>query len=195
MKRIIFILSFGLFLILLLIGCGLKNIPEKFTYRGTNYVNCHPNTNIPNSADNIVTLSSEVKEEIGSRQAPYWVIKISDVYLFESNGIPLSGGLGSGNEELVGEKIAARGYRGKANITVSAFTEEGPKEVTLKTVDALFVTEIEGWQNICCDATLENTDQISTPNACRWFSMKDFNSQIDESNKGIKKIVHVQQVK
>ena len=44
---------------------------------------------------------------------------------------------------------------------------------------------IQGWQNICCDATLGDTGIVSTPNVCTWFRVKNFNSQIQKSNEDL----------
>lgn len=163
-------------------------IPTEFVYTGTKYINCHPNPLFPVSVNKeITTLSGKVESEQGSQSAPYNIAKINDLYLFdESTGKPLSN-----FKEMLGEKVKLNGYQDTGAIIGTSWWEDERKEYTIKEVDAFFVTDINGWQNVCCDATSGDSGIVSSPNVCRWFSIKDFYSQIQESNEGLPKELEI----
>lgn len=146
-------------------------IPKEFVYTGTKYINCHPNQKYPISlANEIVTLSGKVEIEYGSRMNPYQAPKIKEYYLLDDTGNFLSG-----ISELTDEKITLYGYYGK--------TSDGK--------EGFYVTDIKDWQNVCCDATLDDTEIVNSPNICMWFSTKEFYSQIQESNEGLLKELEI----
>ena len=147
-------------------------VPDEFTYQGTDYTNCAANPDFSGETPGTTTLSGEIVKETGTRTEVYQVAKINDFYLFDQNGDPIYN-----FEELEGKVVTVRGYEGKGNITGEEWWTNESNEYTIKTVDVFFVTSIEGWVNICCDISTEPA------NVCRWFSMADFNRQIEESNK------------
>jgi len=156
--------------------------PTEFVYSGVQRTNCYFNTAYPIQTDEkVISISGEVKLEQGSRQAPYSAVIINDLYLFDINSSRL---LVQPNdyyfEAMVGKKITVKGYTGRGDIV--SRTTVSAEEYIVKTVDAFYVTEIVGWKNVCCDNL-----------ACSWFSVKDFSTQIDESNENLPILAEEQQ--
>ncbi|MFH1290563.1 MAG: hypothetical protein ABIH92_04085, partial [Nanoarchaeota archaeon] len=140
-------------------------VPTEFSYRGTDYVDCYVNPDFVLGTINmgVDPISGVVEEEQGSRTLPYSAAKIGEIYLFDSN----TGKLLKEFREMIGEEITVKGYLVEGEIIVDG--------VLVETVDAIYVTEIVGWQNVCGDSP--NSEEV-----CIWFSVDGFDEQIAESN-------------
>jgi hypothetical protein len=134
-------------------------VPENFLYIGTLYTNCHVNPISIQSDKQLVTLSGKVELLRGSRMFPWEVATINDHALFDaSNNLPLSG---ITTNELVGKNVIIRGYYGLGVISQPAYWNKS-ELLTQNFTDALFVTDIKGWQKVCCTAP-------SSENVCIWL--------------------------
>ena len=140
-------------------------VPANMTYQGTKYVNCHINPNYPFQNDKeLTTINGIIEEKTGDEMFPWRAAVVDGKYLFNLE----TGNLIYNFDELKGKVVTIKGYSGTGQITMRVPFEL--EETTTITFDnAFYVSEIVGWRNICCDATLEDTGIINTPNVCFWF--------------------------
>lgn len=162
MKQKYYYPIFGTITILSIIfisGCVQENsVPSTMEYIGTKYVNCHINPSYPGQIDReTVTLAGVAKEVQGTRTCPIGGVSINNKLLFNIETDDVSRSSHDNLYETIGKTIRVEGYSG------------GKKTVCGEEYDVFYITNIMGWRNICCDATLEDTGTISTPNVCFWF--------------------------
>lgn len=140
-------------------------IPINMTYQGTKYVNCHINPDYPFKTDEeLTTINGILEEKTGSKRFPWRAAVVNGKYLFN----PKTDDLVHNFDALKGEFVRIKGYLGKGEITMEIpFKRNETKTITFDNV--FYISEINQWENICCDATLEDSGIISTRNVCFWF--------------------------
>ncbi len=154
-KNIIILLLLTLSLSFLT-GCkkpSTDTVPSSMTYIGTKYVNCRLSPDFPAVAAKVTELSGLVSRPGVSRQSVLLnSVAIDNNVLYN----PVT------NDSFT----SYSGFRAALNkhITVKGYT--GDK---IDGYNIFYVTDVPGWHYVCCDATLEDTGQISTPNVCHWF--------------------------
>ncbi|VVB94797.1 Uncharacterised protein [uncultured archaeon] len=145
---------------------GLPEIASNMTYIGTKYINCHLNSDYPFQTNKkLITINGTVEVKSGSMMLPWSAAVVQDKYLFD----PVTGNLISNFDEMIGKVVTIKGYSGIGQITMYTPYIPGQTNTTISFNNSFYVSEIIGWRNICCDATLEDTGIISTPNVCYWF--------------------------
>jgi len=161
MKKIYFfliILIVVIALIILFYQKPIEKVNSTMEYGGTKYVNCHINPNFPiQTSSNKIILSGIAEEVTGSKTCPINGVSLSGKLLFDIKTDNVSRSYGDNLYETIGKNIKIEGYLG------------GEKTVCGEKYEIFYITNIIGWKNICCDATLEDTGNISTPNVCFWF--------------------------
>ena len=145
---------------------GQPEIAANMTYIGTKYINCHINPDYPFKTNKeLIIISGTVEERIGSEMLPWKAALVEEKYLFN----PVTGDLISNFDELIGKVVTIKGYSGIGQITMYTPYIQGQTTTTVHFNNSFYVSEIIGWRNICCDATLEDTGIVNTPNVCYWF--------------------------
>lgn len=131
-------------------------VAETMTYLGTKYINCRLSNDFPAAADQITELSGIVIQPPVSRNS-----KLINAVVIDNNVLynPITRDAFasySNFKAAIDKEITVKGYYGDS----------------IEGYDIFNVTDVPGWQYICCDATLEDTGKISTPNVCHWFAKK-----------------------
>ena len=146
--------------------------PPYVNYYGYFIFNCVLNPNYPISTDElIITISGVAEREQGPKRVPYQVLKINDKYLFDAETKkPISK-----IQPLMNKELVIKGYTGKGDILGEKWWEEGHPVFVVKTVDAIYVTEIVDWNNVCCNICCNvESPYYSTLKECFWYD-KDIN--------------------
>lgn len=138
-------------------------VPSEMTYVGTKYVNCYVDNRFPVVPEhqNLTSLTG-IAKDVGRMHPLVSGIIIGDIVLF--NGATMD----KFTEELntiLGQEITFKGYYG--NKTFAERSYGYTSEIFKYT--PFYITDIPGWHYVCCDATLEDTGRITTPNVCYWF--------------------------
>ena len=145
---------------------GQPEIAANITYIGTKYINCNINPDYPFKTNKeLIIISGIVEERMGTETLPWRAALVEEKYLFN----PVTGDLISNFDELIGKVVTIKGYSGIGQITM--YTPYIPEQTTTTAYfnNSFYVSEIIGWRTICCDATLEDTGIVNTPNVCFWF--------------------------
>ncbi len=147
-KRIFLILAIILVVAIIsfentLVECGDSNpteIPSTIIYRGTKYYNCHHDPNYPVQTNKKVSVHTGVaEEEVGSRTYVYRAAVLNGKYLFGFDESLLKN-----FDLMLGEKVSVKGFVGQGLLT----THWAYKDKKIYG-EGIFVSEIQGWSNVC----------------------------------------------
>jgi hypothetical protein len=122
-------------------------------YIGTDYINCHLNSDFPASADNEELLTGTLEKPLVSRKDPLLNAVVIDNRVLYSSVTRSEFSAYGDFSSVIGKKLTVKGYPG-----------EKVGEYTI-----FYITDVPGWQYVCCDATLEDTGKISSPDVCFWL--------------------------
>jgi len=142
-------------------------VPEIIISQETTYINCQQHASYPFQKDREVKIiNGVVEEKFGSKTFPWRAAVVNNHYLFDVENEDLI----DNYHEIMGKTVIIKGYEGNMSINMTAPMHGGIASIIFD--PAFFVTEIVGWNLVCCDVTLEETGEVTQSNVCLWHEIE-----------------------